>query len=361
MLNKLFSDRVHGKSINIVMLSAIGAMCAGFLMNGLSPKPTSAENAQQEVGPEATLMQAQYASLRQEPKERENGYEVFVDSEYIATISERDTAMFKAYLAGRLNESIKSEYSSAYYSNDIELVEGMYVKSDISELEEVINLLFEEDENGERLVTLETNYVTYTEDIIPYETIEVSNPLLPKGESFVSQEGQEGTSVITSLVSETDGEIVKTVTVNKAVTKQPVTKVIEVGTATFSNLIWPVGAGGGYVSSDYGHRDFDESFHKGLDICGVPEGSDIYAVYAGTVIRSETNQNGYGEFIVIDHGNGYHTAYAHLSERDVQIGDKVLAGDRIGGIGTTGQSTGVHLHFEIRYGSEFANPNDFLA
>lgn len=363
MLNKLFKDKVNGKSVNIIMASAMGAMCAGVLMGGAMPKQTSAQEAVEPIVEKepVTLPTAYYSTLLTEPKPRESGAKVIVGSEHIATVSQEDFALLRAYLAGKLNEQITSQHSSASYSEDIEFVHGSYVKSDFSELDEVISIMFDENENGENLVSLSKSYVTETKETIPFETVEVNNPLLPKGESFVSQEGEDGTRVTLTLVTETDGEIVGTRVFSEATTKQPVNKVIEIGTATFNNLMWPVGAGGGYVSSDYGYRTFDNSFHKGLDICGVPEGSDIYAVYAGTVIRSESNKNGYGEFVVIDHGNGYHTAYAHMSSRDVQIGDKVLAGDRIGGIGTTGQSTGVHLHFEVRFGGEFANPNDFLA
>lgn len=363
MLSKLFKDKVNGKSVNIIMASAIGAMCAGMLLGGVKPETTSAQEAigTQSVTETIKLPTAYYSTILTEPKERESGYMVLVDGEHIATVTEQDYAMLNAYLAGRINEQISSPHSSASYSEDIEFAQGSYATSDFLALDDVISLMFDEDENGSRLVSLSSNYVMSTEEPIPFETVEVENPLLPKGESFVSQEGEDGASTALSLVTETNGEIVKTQEFSRAVTKQPVNKVIEIGTATFDNLMWPVGAGGGFVSSDYGFRTFDDSFHKGIDICGVPEGSDIYAVYAGTVIRSEINQNGYGEFVVIDHGNGYHTAYAHMSSRDVQVGDMVLAGDRIGGIGTTGQSTGVHLHFEVRCGGEFANPNDFLA
>ncbi len=88
---------------------------------------------------------------------------------------------------------------------------------------------------------------------------------------------------------------------------------------------------------------------NGVDIA-APSGSPIYAAAGGTVIVSRVGgwNGGYGNYVVIDHGNGVQTLYAHMSTDDVSVGETVSRGQNIGTVGNTGQSTGYHLHFEVR-------------
>ncbi|MEK7216572.1 MAG: peptidoglycan DD-metalloendopeptidase family protein, partial [Chloroflexota bacterium] len=86
--------------------------------------------------------------------------------------------------------------------------------------------------------------------------------------------------------------------------------------------------------------------HRGLDI-SPPYGTPVYAAEAGTVISMSYLNDGYGLHVSIDHGNGYQTLYAHLSEAVVRSGDAVVRGQHIGRVGTTGRVTGPHLHFEV--------------
>jgi len=99
--------------------------------------------------------------------------------------------------------------------------------------------------------------------------------------------------------------------------------------------------------------------HKGWDIA-AKEGTPVRAVAAGSVKFAGWNDQGYGNLVVIDHGS-YQSLYAHLSGTpDVHKGQSVTAGTRIGSMGNTGFSTGPHLHFEIRLGSEVADPGPLL-
>lgn len=130
------------------------------------------------------------------------------------------------------------------------------------------------------------------------------------------------------------------------------------GTGTYA---WPVPS---YIciSQTYGSYDMG-SFHKGVDIA-ANYGSTIVAADSGTVIASVRQDyfgayGGYGNVVVIDHGNGYTTLYAHMSSRAVSEGDTVSKGQVIGYVGSTGYSTGNHCHFEVRlYGSP-VNPMSF--
>jgi len=118
-------------------------------------------------------------------------------------------------------------------------------------------------------------------------------------------------------------------------------------------FIWPVD--GGNVSDPY----ISDRNHKGLDIA-APGGTDIYASDSGIVAEAGWNDGGYGYYVMIDHENGYVTLYGHASEVFVSAGDYVSAGDVIAAVGSTGDSTGNHCHFEIRTGDEFCNPEEFI-
>lgn len=117
------------------------------------------------------------------------------------------------------------------------------------------------------------------------------------------------------------------------------------GTGSF---IWP--AGNHFLSgNDYW------SGHLGIDIA-AGEGAPIFAADSGVVVYSGWSDGGYGNMIMIDHGNGYQTLYAHLSVLGARCGSSVSKGQTIGSAGSTGNSTGAHLHFEVRYQGGFVSP-----
>jgi murein DD-endopeptidase MepM/ murein hydrolase activator NlpD len=120
----------------------------------------------------------------------------------------------------------------------------------------------------------------------------------------------------------------------------------------------------GRVSSNYGYRidpvtKRKRSFHRGIDFA-APTGTPIKAAAAGVVHRSEYNRNGYGHLIVIKHEKDLATYYGHQSKRLVSKGQRVRKGEIIGKVGSTGRSTGPHLHFEVRRGRTSLNPNQFI-
>ncbi len=101
-----------------------------------------------------------------------------------------------------------------------------------------------------------------------------------------------------------------------------------------------------------------EKFHKGIDISAYT-GVDIIAVLSGTVITAQWNDS-YGYYVVVYHGNGLSTLYAHSSKLIVKVGDYVERGQTIALVGSTGVSTGSHLHFEVRVNGDPVNPIDYL-
>jgi murein DD-endopeptidase MepM/ murein hydrolase activator NlpD len=115
------------------------------------------------------------------------------------------------------------------------------------------------------------------------------------------------------------------------------------------------GGSGALISGYYGNpvpgAIVTQGIHgwNGVDL-GAPSGTPIYAAAAGTVIVSKVGgyNGGYGNYVVIDHGNGTQTLYSHFSSVSVSLGEAVSKGERLGGVGRTGDATGNHLHFEVR-------------
>jgi murein DD-endopeptidase MepM/ murein hydrolase activator NlpD len=102
-----------------------------------------------------------------------------------------------------------------------------------------------------------------------------------------------------------------------------------------------------------------ESDHLALDI-GAPYGSTIYAADSGTVSYAGWGEEGLGYTVVIDHGQGLETWYVHLKGALIQSGVGVVRGDPVGEIGSTGHSSGPHVHFEVRLNGQPVNPLDYL-
>lgn len=132
------------------------------------------------------------------------------------------------------------------------------------------------------------------------------------------------------------------------------------GQATqFSGMFQRPTNSGYYISSGYGPRW--GSFHSGIDItAGGCYGANIYAAASGTVITASSHWS-YGNYVVIDHGGGYSTLYAHCSSLNVSVGQTVSQGQVIAKIGSTGQSTGPHLHFEVRINGSHQNPSNYVS
>ncbi len=127
-------------------------------------------------------------------------------------------------------------------------------------------------------------------------------------------------------------------------------------------MLWPVPTKYTYITSECGWRTSPitgkSEYHNGADI-PVPYGTDIYAANDGTVVTA-TSHWSYGNYVMIDHGGGIYTLYAHNSKLCVKVGDKVKRGDIIAKAGSTGQSTGNHCHFSIRENGVWINHKKYF-
>ena len=133
------------------------------------------------------------------------------------------------------------------------------------------------------------------------------------------------------------------------------------GSYNGSKMAWPV-IGYTTLSSKFGYRihpiSGEKKLHTGIDI-PAPAGTPVVAANSGTVIISRYD-NSYGNMVAIDHGGGIVSFYAHNIERLVKVGDKVSKGQKISTVGTTGYSTGNHLHFEVKKNGTFVDPMNYL-
>ncbi|MGN1193874.1 MAG: murein hydrolase activator EnvC family protein [Acutalibacteraceae bacterium] len=134
--------------------------------------------------------------------------------------------------------------------------------------------------------------------------------------------------------------------------------------ASNASWAWPLGNASCYISSGYGYRSASisgTSFHGGIDITGGGiYGKPIYASRAGTVIKAAWGNTGYGNYVIIDHGDGFVSLYGHCSSLSVSTGQSVSKGQHIANVGSTGNSTGPHLHFEVRYNGTKVNPLNYV-
>lgn len=203
--------------------------------------------------------------------------------------------------------------------------------------------------------------------IIPADIQYVVFSNLYQGQTQVYQAGNDGLKEVTVSVTKVNGEEVSRELVSENVLSEPkitvigygvkekpvADTVISGGSGSFAHPL----KGAGSISSTYGARW--GTFHKGMDFA-ASAGTPIYAAASGKVIYSGYNSGGYGNLIIIEHSNGYQTYYAHCSRLYANVGDTVSTGERIAGVGSTGDSTGNHLHFEVRKNGNPVNPANYL-
>ncbi len=188
---------------------------------------------------------------------------------------------------------------------------------------------------GDTIAAIAKKYKADIDKIISANQLS-SESQIKIGQELIIPEGVRPTTISTQIAS-----------VSKVVS--PIPSAAQANTGT--KLLWPAGVR--RISQYYGWR------HPAIDIAG-PKGTAIYAAESGTVEVSGWNAGGYGYYIIINHGNGIKTLYAHASQLYVKRGEKVNRGQVIMAMGSTGRSTGPHLHFEVRVGGVKVNPLGYI-
>lgn len=248
--------------------------------------------------------------------------------------------------------------SKSEFTDKVELENGYYLKSEISDTDAVKAAV---EAIGVKTVAVVT---TDTEIAFSKKTVKTGEKLI--GYSEVTTVGQNGISRKTESVERVNGEEISRTELSNEVVKEPVTEVTTVGTAKTkastaqrsteksAGFICPLKKGSFTISAYYG----DGRGHKGMDLA-ANKGTPIYAVADGKVTFSGYDKN-YGYSVVISHGNGLSTRYAHASKLCVENGQTVSQGDVIANVGSTGYSTGNHLHFEVMVNGTRVNPISYI-
>lgn len=201
-------------------------------------------------------------------------------------------------------------------------------------------------------------------ETIPFDVVTKSDNSLASGQTVVKQEGSDGSKIVTYSYVQQNGKNVTKQILNEQITTAATTQIIAKGpnrapvvvamsssrgSGSVSGLAWPLR---GNITSYYGYRR--GSFHTGLDIDG--DTGDPYTAAASGKVVAAGWDGGYGNMILIDHGNGVMTRYGHSSKLLVSVGQYVNQGQTIGLVGSTGNSTGSHLHFEVIINGDTTNP-----
>ena len=209
-----------------------------------------------------------------------------------------------------------------------------------------------------------TKIETWQEEI-PYTSETTKSNEYNVGTKKTTQAGENGIrSVTAQRVYDTNGTQLSQQILSTEVIKEPVTEKIVVGTKKVTTSTSYITGSGQFIWPVPGYRNCSRWYggsHKGVDICAAA-GTPIYASAGGTVTKAGYNKagagTGYGYSIIINHGNGYTTVYAHCLSLVVHAGQTVKQGQLIGHVGSTGRSSGNHCHFEIRRNGSYIAPQN---
>ncbi len=341
---------------------------------------------------------------------------VFVDDDFIGAVTSEEDA--KAVLDGLLEAKKKESkelgtVEKVEFNSSVAVEVGLYAKDSVIDKAELKNRLVNNVDISYTITVLQEQNVK-----IKYKTEYKEDSLQPSGYEKVTTKGVIGEGVATNRSVYVDGEKISSEHVKVVATKKPVNEVIAVASdskylkadtdtedtdsetektktgaaqskkseetdtekakdtdtaaeksaedaaqpvtpalpKSDSPFIWPTA---GYITGTFGYEG--EWFHKGLDI-GAGYGTPVAAAASGTVVAVvfDYGTEGLGCYVTIDHGNGYQTTYAQCSDIYVAYGQTVEQGEIIAAVGSTGDSTGPHLHFRVTQYGEFVDPANFL-
>jgi murein DD-endopeptidase MepM/ murein hydrolase activator NlpD len=209
-------------------------------------------------------------------------------------------------------------------------------------------------------LTIRTVELASETESIAFQTNYQNSDALYKGQTQVLVAGVPGAKETRRQITKENGIVVESVEVASVVTAEPRPQTSLVGTKPLETF-----TGSGNLISPLTHIEISSGFgsrgkrrHLGVDMRS-PKGSPIYAADGG-VVTSSSYQGSYGNLIVLNHGSGLETYYAHCDTRLVSVGDIVAQGQQIGTVGISGNATGYHLHFEVRVNGAYQNPVNYF-
>jgi murein DD-endopeptidase MepM/ murein hydrolase activator NlpD len=269
-------------------------------------------------------------------------------------------------LLGILSDLL-SEYTTEQTSSirfvDTLSVSQRFINTDImQDPAEIKSLLDPKNASSPYALTVENIEQVQRTEAVAYDVEYYDDAAVYMGNSVVIKAGVPGENLLTENSVYLNGVLQSSQVISTAPVKAPEAEVVAVGTAprpktaSYGTYIWPAE---GIISSGFGPRSgFGSHNHQGIDIAGS-YGEDIVAADGGIVVKAGWS-TGYGKLLQIQHDNGDITYYGHCSKLLVEEGDRVCQGQVIAQMGSTGNSNGVHCHFEIRKDGEPVDPMDYL-
>ena len=232
--------------------------------------------------------------------------------------------------------------------------------SELSEIGEISKEIYQAAIINEEFINMEVEVINECEEVIEPAVVEEDSDDLYIGEEETI-EGKKGKKLVYKKLCYDGLNKVEESVVDEVVTMAPISTVIKKGVKNpyysgVAFLLAPVT--GGCVTSVFGEAR-NTSYHKGIDIA-KPAGESVKCALDGIVTFAGYNYGGYGNLVIIQHEDNMETYYAHLSDIYVSQGQSINEGDIIGAVGSTGYSTGPHLHFELRVGGTPVDPMGYI-
>ena len=283
--------------------------------------------------------------------------EQVIDVDTAVSFIAQGSEKIETYVVAR-GDSLWSVARSANISeSELRAANPVLASSSVLQVGQALNMVLAEPKISVR--TVETVQVY---ESIPFTTSYRNTSGLWYYQSRTAQQGVAGRREVTYEVEYVNGIEHSRRAIESRVDSQPTPRIVERGTANWPNQAtgmfrWPLNTG--RITDRFGaNQAWRRGIrHQGVDI-GVSSGTPIYAAASGTVSQATYNSS-LGNFVTIDHGNGYSTLYAHASSLAVRSGEGVSKGQIIARVGSTGFSTGPHLHFEIRRNGTPLDPMQF--
>jgi murein DD-endopeptidase MepM/ murein hydrolase activator NlpD len=296
----------------------------------------------------------------------------FVQKVEINDVYSADTVMEVNQLEAALNASSVGEttytvskgdtFNGIAYANDMSVSDLKALNPDTNINKLMVGEVLNVKEKVPVLSVQTTERQTYTEAIeCPVQTQEDNS--MYKGDSKILVQGEEGEALVEANVTYVNGTEQERVVISTQTVREPTTTIKAIGTkekpktASSGTFAWPIT---GKINSYFGGRYIfgSYSYHSGIDI-QASYGAAIKAADGGTVTFAGY-KGSYGNLVIITHDNGTQTYYGHNSSLVVSAGQKVYKGQQIAKAGSTGRSTGVHCHFEVRINGSAVNPLSYL-
>lgn len=342
--------------LTVFLLSGVSYSYASSLDDILN-KIQNTKNQMADNKKEINALNAEIAELQAAITETENDINQLASN---ITQKEAELALKKAEIEKSTNE-LNARLRQMYKSGSVSFVDILLSSGNISEFianMEMISLIYENDKN--LVVSLKDSYAQIeaqkNELVVLKNNLTAKEASLTAGKSVMANKKTAVTSENKKLEAELDS-------LNAEADRiiQEIRRLSGKGNYAGGILSWPT-PGYTRVTSEFGFRIHPilgyKKMHTGIDIA-APYGATVVASNSGKVIASYYN-SGYGNMIIVDHGGGIATLYAHLSSRLVNVGATVSRGQTIAKVGSTGLSTGPHLHYEVRLNGVYQNPRSYL-